>query len=146
MTEILIYKTKDGNIELNVNLVDETVWLNQEQMATLFGTQRQAITKHLKNIYICGELVENAVCSILEHTASDGKSYKTKFYSLDAVISVGYRVNSSEATHFRIWATTVLKQHLIKGYTTHEKRLAQRGIKELHQSVELLHKTLVNHI
>lgn len=81
----------------------------------------------------------------MEHTAKDGKRYKTKFYSLDAVISVGYRVNSSQATRFRIWATDVLKEHLIQGYTTYEKRLAERGIKELQQTVELLHKTLVQH-
>lgn len=145
MSEIVIYKSPDGHIQLDVNFVDETVWLNQDQMAVLFGTKRQAITKHLKNIYISEELSENAVCSILEHTASDGKIYKTKFYSLDAIISVGYRVNSSHATQFRVWATNVLKQHLIKGYTIHEQRLAERGIKELQQSIDLLHKTLIRH-
>lgn len=83
-------------------------------MADLFGTKRQAITKHLKNIFFSQELTEKAVCSILEHTAEDGKTYKTKFYSLDAVISVGYRVNSRQATQFRIWATNTLKDHLIR--------------------------------
>ncbi len=145
MPEIVIYKAKDGHIELDVNLAHETLWLSQQQMADLFGTKRQAITKHLKNIFISKELNEDSVCSILERTAIDGKTYKTKFYSLDAVISVGYRVNSTQATQFRIWATQVLKDHLIRGYTTYEKRLAERGIKELQQTVVLLHKTLVHH-
>jgi death-on-curing family protein len=144
MSEIIIYNAKDGNVQLDINLVNDTLWLSQQQMAELFGTQRQAITKHLKNIFHTRELDENSVCSILEHTAKDGKKYNTKFYTLDAVISVGYRVNSSQATQFRIWATNVLKEHLIKGYTTYKPRLAFRGIHELQQTVELLEKTLVN--
>lgn len=101
--------------------------------------------KHLKNIFLSGELEENSVCSILERTAKDGKIYKTQFYSLDAVISVGYRVNSSQATQFRIWATQVLKEHLIQGYTIYKPRLAQQGIHELQQTLELLQKTLKHH-
>jgi len=143
MSEVVIYKAKDGRVELDVSLVNETLWLSQNQIADLFGTQRQAITKHLKNIFNSGELAEDSVCSILEHTADDGKKYKTKFYNLDAVISVGYRVNSSQSTHFRIWATNVLKDHIIQGYTIHEKRLAERGIRELQESMELLQKTLI---
>ena len=143
MSEVIIYKTKDGHVEINVNLVQDTLWLSQQQMADLFNTKRQAITKHLKNIFISEELHELSVCSILEHTATDGKKYKTKFYNLDAVISVGYRVNSNEATQFRIWATGILKKHLVHGYTTYEKRLSERGIKELQHTVELLQKTLV---
>lgn len=142
MPEIVIYKAKDGQIELDVSLSQETVWLSQQQIAALFGTKRPAITKHLNNIVKTGELVENSVCSILEHTAIDGKKYKTKFYNLDAILSVGYRVNSKKATQFRIWASQVLKEHLIYGYTTYEKRLAERGIKELQQSIELLQITL----
>lgn len=111
MSEVIIYKTKEGHVQLDVNLAHETLWLSQQQMADLFGTKRQAITKHLKNIFISSELEESSVCSILERTAADQKTYKTKFYSLDAVISVGYRVNSSQATQFRIWATQVLKEH-----------------------------------
>lgn len=88
MPDIVIYTAKDGHVELKINLVHDTLWLSQQQMADLFGTQRQAITKHLKNIFTSGELAENSVCSILEHTAQDGKKYKTKFYSLDAVIFV----------------------------------------------------------
>lgn len=142
MPEIVIYTAKDGHVQLTINLAHDTLWLSQQQIAELFGTQRQAITKHLKNIFSTGELNENSVCSILEHTAQDGKKYKTKFYSLDAVISVGYRVNSAQATQFRIWATSVLKDHLIKGYTIYKPRLAEKGICELQQSIELLQKTL----
>ncbi len=144
MSEVVIYKAKDGHVEINIKLVQETLWLSQQQLADLFNIKRQAITKHLKNIFISEELNESSVCSILEHTATDGKKYKTKFYNLDAVISVGYRVNSNEATQFRIWATGILKKHLVQGYTTYEKCLAERGIKELQQTVELLQKTLIS--
>lgn len=141
--EIVIYKAKDGQTKLEVNLQDETVWLTQAQIAELFGTQRPAITKHLKNIFKEGELKENSVCSILEHTASDGKTYKTSFYNLDAILSVGYRVNSGRAAQFRIWATKTLKNHLIKGYTVNEKRLRQRDIKlqELEKVIRLFQYT-----
>ena len=144
MDQIVIYTTQDGHIRIAVNLAQDTIWLSQQQMADLFGTKRQAITKHLKNIFSSNELAEDSVCSILEQTAQDGKRYKTKFYSLDAVISVGYRVNSQKATQFRIWATDVLKAHLIKGYTLYKPRLVQQGIHELQKSVELLEKTLKN--
>ena len=112
--EIIIYRTEDGRTQLEVRLEDENVWLSQQQIANLFGVQRPAITKHLRNIFESGELEENSVSSILEHTASDGKNYKTQFYNLDAIISVGYRVNSLQATHFRRWATERLKEYLIK--------------------------------
>lgn len=143
MPDIILYTSKDGHVELNVSLANDTLWLSQQQIAELFGTKRPAITKHLRNIFNSQELSEDAVCSILEHTASDGKNYKTKFYNLDAIISVGYRVNSSQATQFRMWATQILKQHLIKGYTTHKTRLAEQGLQELQQTVELLKSTLV---
>jgi len=99
--EIAIYKSKDGPV-LEVRFEGESVWITQGQIALLFGTQRPAITKHLNNIFKSGELDEKSVSSILEHTASDGKTYKTRFYNLDAIISVGYRVNSRRATQFRI--------------------------------------------
>jgi len=108
---------------VEIFLRDETVWLTQEKIAQLFGVQRPAITKHLKNIFNSGELQEFSVSSILEHTAADGKTYKTKFYNLDAIISVGYRVNSRQATHFRIWATQVLKEYIIKGFAMDDERL-----------------------
>lgn len=145
MPEIVIYTAKDGHVQLDINLAHDTLWLSQQQMAELFGTKRQAITKHLKNIFLSGELEENSVWSILERTAKDGKTYKTQFYSLDAIISVGYRVNSSQATQFRIWATQVLKEHLIQGYTIYKPRLAQQGIHELQQTLALLEKKLKHH-
>ena len=106
--EIILYQP-DESVRMEVRIEDETVWLTQAQIAELFETKRQAITKHLKNIFQSGELNENSVCSILELTASDGKSYKTKTYNLDAIISVGYRVNRKNATLFRRWASQVLK-------------------------------------
>ena len=108
-TEFLLYTTPNGKVKVEIFLHNENIWLTQEKIAQLFGVQRPAITKHLKNIFETGELNENSVSSILEHTAADGKNYPTKFYNLDAIISVGYRVNSTQATHFRIWATERLK-------------------------------------
>ena len=125
--EIIIYRTEDGRTQLEVRLEDENVWLSQQQIANLFGVQRPAITKHLRNIFESGELEENSVSYILEHTASDGKNYKTQFYNLDAIISVGYRVNSLQATHFRRWATERLKEYLIKGFAMDDKRLKEMG-------------------
>ena len=111
----------DESVRMEVRIEDETVWLTQAQIAELFETKRQAITKHLKNIFQSGELNENSVCSILELTASDGKSYKTKTYNLDAIISVGYRVNSKNATLFRRWASQVLKDYLLKGHVINQR-------------------------
>jgi len=126
-SSFLMYTTKDGEIKIDVFVQDETVWLTQNSIASLFGVQRPAITKHLKNIFESGELQEDSVSSILELTASDGKNYKTKFYNLDAIISVGYRVNSYQATQFRIWATRTLKEYVIKGFVLDDERLKQGG-------------------
>jgi hypothetical protein len=122
-TEFLLYTTPNGKVKVEIFLRNKTVWLTQDKIALLFGVQRPAITKHLKNIFESGELQENSVSSILEHTADDGKKYSTKFYNLDAIISVGYRVNSAQATHFRIWATQVLKEYIIKGFAMDDERL-----------------------
>ncbi|MFA5993858.1 MAG: virulence RhuM family protein [Parcubacteria group bacterium] len=122
-TEFLLYTTPNGKIRVEIFLRDENIWLTQDKIALLFGVQRPAITKHLRNIFDSGELNEISVSSILEHTAVDGKKYNTKFYNLDAIISVGYRVNSSQATHFRIWATERLKEYIIKGFTMDDERL-----------------------
>ncbi|MDA3808037.1 MAG: virulence RhuM family protein [Thiomicrorhabdus sp.] len=122
-TEFLLYTTPDGKVKVEIFLKDETIWLTQDRIAELFGVQRPAVTKHLKNIFESGELAENSVSSILEHTARDDKNYKTKFYNLDAIISVGYRVNSKQATLFRIWATERLKEYIIKGFTMDDERL-----------------------
>jgi hypothetical protein len=122
-TEFLLYTSPNGKVKVEIFLHNENIWLTQERIAELFGVQRPAITKHLKNIFESGELVEGAASSILEHTAADGKNYKTKFYNLDAIISVGYRVNLTRATHFRIWATERLKEYIIKGFTMDDERL-----------------------
>ena len=122
-TEFLLYTTPSGKVKVEIFLRDENLWLTQDKIAALFGVQRPAITKHLKNIFESGELQENSVSSILELTAADGKKYSTKFYNLDAIISVGYRVNSRQATHFRIWATQVLKEYIIKGFAMNDERL-----------------------
>ena len=114
--EIVIYQP-DEITKLEVRLNNETVWLTQAQIAQLFGVGQPAISKHLKNIFASGELEQKSVYSILEYTASDGKVYKTGFYNLDAILSIGYRVNSKNATIFRQWATKVLKEYLIRGYS-----------------------------
>ena len=114
--QIVIYQPNE-TVRLDVRLENETVWLTQEQIANLFGTKRPAITKHLTNIYKSGELEREGTCSILEHMGNNGKqSYRTMFYNLDAILSVGYRINSHNATLFRRWATQVLKSFLLKGY------------------------------
>ena len=118
--EIIVYQPQ-STLRLEVRIQDETVWLTQAQIAELFGTRRQAITKHLQNIFKSGELNESLVSSILELTASDGKNYVTKIYNLDAIISVGYRVNSRNATLFRQWATQVLRNYLLKGYSINQR-------------------------
>lgn len=104
MSEVLIYETESGQARVDVRLEAETVWLTQEQMAALFGRERSVVTKHLRNVFKEGELEENSVCANFAHTASDGKTYQTKFYNLDVIISVGYRVKSQRGTQFRLWA------------------------------------------
>jgi len=121
--EFLIFTSQSGENSIEVKVFDESIWLTQAMIAELFDVQRPAITKHLKNIFGSSELDENSVSSILEHTANDGKNYKTKYYNLDAIISVGYRVNSKKATQFRQWATRVLKEFAIKGFVLDKKRL-----------------------
>jgi hypothetical protein len=121
----ILYKAPSGDVALKVLLQNETIWLTQKMMAELFDVGVPAINKHLTNIFESNELEENSVISILETTAADGKYYKTKFYNLDAVISVGYRVNSTKATQFRIWATKTLKEYIIKGFVLDDNRLKQ---------------------
>lgn len=124
-SEIIFYQSDDGVIKIEVIFQDETFWMTQKKIAELFGVQRPAITKHLKNIFESGELHENSVSSILEHTADDGKKYKTIFYNLDTIIAVGYRVNSNRATKFRIWSTKVLNEFITKGFVLDDERLKQ---------------------
>lgn len=123
LSDIIMYKRNDGMVNVEILVQNETLLLTQDRMAELFGVQRPAITKHLKNIFDSGELQENAVCSILERTAADGKNYSVKYYNLDAILSVGYRVNSRQATMFRIFASQVLKEYLIKGFAMNDERL-----------------------
>ena len=120
--EIVLYQPNETT-QLEVRLQDETVWLTQQQIADLFGVQRPAVTKHLRNIFNEGELNPISVSSILEHTAADGKVYSTQFYNLDAILSVGYRVNSRNATLFRRWATSVLKEYMLRGYSINQRLL-----------------------
>lgn len=147
--EVQLYKSVDGSIKMEVKLKKDTVWLNQAQIAELFGTKRPAITKHLGNIFRLHELNRKRVCSKMEHTAKDGKSYLVEYYNLDAIISVGYRVNSQKATQFRIWATKVLRSHLLQGYTVNEKALIEQKskIKELQNAIDFIenksHQTLL---
>jgi hypothetical protein len=129
---IVIYETADG-VQLDVKLERETLWLTQKQMAELFQTERSVITKHLRNILKSAELIQDSVCAIFALAAADGKIYPTTQYNLDAVISVGYRVNSKRGTQFRIWATSVLREHLQKGYSVNERRL-----RELNQTIRLM--------
>ena len=121
--KFLLYTAPDGAVKVEVYFKDETVWLTQKALAELFGVQRPAITKHLLNVFSSGELSEDSVCSILEHTAGDGKTYSAKYYNLDAIIAVGYRVNSYQATQFRIWATKTLREFIIKGFVMDDERL-----------------------
>lgn len=122
-TEFLLYTAPNGAIKVEVLLADETIWLTQKRMAELFGVGVPAISKHLKNIFESNELDPDSVISILETTAEDGKKYQTQYYNLDAVISVGYRVNSAQATQFRIWATQLIKEYIIKGFAMDDERL-----------------------
>ena len=114
--KFLLYTAPNGAVKVDVVLKDETVWLTQKALAELFGVQVPGINKHLKNIFDSGELVDASVISILETTATDGKNYQTRYYNLDAIIAVGYRVNSFQATQFRIWATKTLREFMIKGF------------------------------
>jgi len=122
-SEFLLYTAPSGDVKVEIFFHNENVWLTQKRMAELFNVNVPAISKHLKNIFESGELEENSVISILETTAEDGKNYQTKYYNLDAIISVGYRVNSSQATQFRIWATNLLREFMIKGFIMDDDRL-----------------------
>ena len=120
---VILYTTADGKVSVDVLFARDNFWLTQRTMAELFGVKTPAISRHLKNIFESGELIEGAVLSILETTAADGKRYSTRFYNLDAVIAVGYRVNSIKATHFRIWATNALREYIVKGFVINDEML-----------------------
>lgn len=137
---IEIYQTQDGQTQVEVRFEQETVWLSLQQMTDIFGRDKSVISRHLKNIFTDGELEREAVVAKNATTAADGKTYQVEFYNLDAVISVGYRVNSKAGTQFRIWATTRLKDYLLKGYALNHKRLQQNAA-ELEQALALIQKT-----
>lgn len=133
--EIILYQP-DNSIRLEVRMEEETVWLTQAQMAMLFGTQRAAITKHLNNIYQSGEIDMETTCSKMEHVGQNGsRLYTTKYYNLDAILSVGYRVNSKNATTFRRWATHVLKDYLLRGFSINQRVqiMEERIDRQLHR-------------
>ena len=123
--QFLLYTMPDDEGKVQVVIKDETLWCTQKAMAQLFGVDRSVITKHLKNVFETQELVENSVCAKIAHTAEDGKTYQTNFYSLDAIIAVGYRVNSLKATRFRQWATKILSEYIKKGFAMDDERLKQ---------------------
>lgn len=134
MSDIVIYSAEDGHIELDVNLVDDTVWLSMNQMAELFGRDKSVISRHLNNIFETNELDRPSAVAYFATVQKEGKreiQRKIEYFNLDAIISVGYRVNSKQGIQFRRWASEVLKEHLIRGYTVYEKRLSEKGVDEL---------------
>ena len=133
---IQIYQSPDGQMQLDVQMDNQTVWLNRQQMAILFDRDIKTIGKHINNVFEEGELTENAVVAKFATTAADGKTYQVEFYNLDVIISVGYRVKSQRGTQFRQWATARLKDFLVKGYAINQKRLD-----ELAQMVSIIQQT-----
>lgn len=125
--DMLIYISKDGKIKVDVNLENESIWMSQDMMAKLYDTKKQNISYHLNNIFKERELYKNSVVKEFLTTANDNKNYKVLYYSLDAIIAVGYRINSKKATEFRIWATRILKEYMIKGFSINEEKLKNNG-------------------
>jgi Virulence protein RhuM family len=145
--EVVLYEAPDGEVRLDVRLEQETVWLTQRQMATLFQTTPENVLMHLKNVYGEGELVETGTTKDFLAVRTEGRRRvrrKLKYYNLDAIISVGYRVNSKRGVRFRQWATGVLREHIVQGYTLNAQRFAERGV-EIEQAVGLLARTLTQH-
>jgi hypothetical protein len=142
MSDIVIYE--DGNVELKTTVENESIWLSQAQMGELFGKNKKTISEHIGNIFKEGELERNSVVRNFRTTASDGKEYSVMHYNLDVIISVGYRVKSKWGTQFRIWATNILKEYLIKGYALNQKKLQQQKLEELNQTIKLIKQGLQN--
>ena len=143
--EVVVYEAPDGQVRFEVRLERETVWLSLNQMAELFGRDKSVISRHLRNVFESGELEREAVVAKNATTAADGKAYQVEYFNLDAILSVGYRVNSKRGTQFRIWATRTLRDHLLRGYTLNERRLREKGLAEIEQAVSLLARTLIAH-
>lgn len=138
--EIVLYRTKDGRASVDVRLEQETVWLNLNQIALLFGRDKSVISRHLRNLFISNELERYSVVAYFATTAADGKTYQVEYFNLDAILSVGYRVNSKQGTEFRIWATSVLREHILRGYSLNEKRLLETvaRLSELQAAVDVM--------
>jgi prophage maintenance system killer protein len=134
---VVLYQAANGTVDVSVRLEQNTLWLNQSQMAELFEVNQSSIARHISNIFEINELEKNSVYAKFAYTALDGKTYQTGYYNLDMIISVGYRINSVRGTQFRVWATRVLREHILKGYTVNERRL-----KELRQSIRLVANVL----
>jgi prophage maintenance system killer protein len=143
--EIVVYEAPDGQVRVEVRLERETVWLSLNQMAELFGRDKSVISRHLRNVFESEELEREAVVAKNATTAADGKTYQVEYFNLDAILSVGYRVNSKRGTQFRIWATRTLRDHLLRGYTLNERRMREKGLAEIEQAVSLLSRTLIAH-
>jgi prophage maintenance system killer protein len=146
--EIVLYRSPDGEVRLDVKLERETVWLSLDQMAKLFGRDKSVISRHLRNVFVSKELDRKATVAKNATVQKEGNREvvrQIEYFNLDAILSVGYRVNSKRGTQFRIWATSTLRDHLLRGYTLNERRLRERGLKELEQTVELLACTLMTH-
>lgn len=142
--EVVVYEAPDGEVRIDVRLERETVWLSLNQMAALFGRDKSVVSRHLRSVFQSGELEREAVVAENATTAADGKTYQVEYFNLDAILSVGYRVNSKRGTQFRIWATRTLRQHLLDGFTLNERRLRERGLRDLEQNVALLTRTLTS--
>ena len=143
--EVVVYEAPDGEVRVDVRLERDTVWLSLGQMAELFVRDKSVVSRHLRSVFASRELEREAVVAKSATTAADGKTYQVEYFSLDAILSVGYRVNSKRGTQFRIWATRTLRDHVIRGYTLNERRLRERGLGEIEQAVGLLARTLTAH-
>jgi prophage maintenance system killer protein len=143
--EVVVYEAPDGEARVDVRLERDTVWLSLNQIADLFERNKSVISRHLRGVFQTGELERRAVVAKNATTAADGRTYQVEYFNLDAILSVGYRVNSKRGTQFRIWATRTLREHLLRGYTLNERRLRERGFGEIEQAVGLLARTLTTH-
>ena len=141
LDQVILFQAADGQVTLDVRLEADSVWLNQAQMAELFGRERSVISKHIGNVFKEGELAPETTCAKFAQVQTEGARVihrQVDFYNLDVIISVGYRVKSPRGTQFRIWATQVLRQHLIEGYSLHQRRLHERGLGDLQQALALM--------
>lgn len=140
--EVIVYEAPDGAVRVDVRLDRGSVWLSLGDLVLLFERNKSVISRHLQNVFLSGELEREAVVAKNATTAADGKTYQVEFFNLDAILSVGYRVNSKRGTQFRIWATRTLREHLLRGFTLNERRLRERGMHEAEQAIDLLARTL----